>query len=137
MTAIHFLQQYGEAVRRIRLIEIELEEEQLLIDAVRSLSDNDGMPRGSGISKPTENKAVRLADKRERLIKAKNAALEIRQEVFDVIMEVGGFESDVLYERYINLRTWDRVCEAVIYSWPTVRSAWHRGLDRVNEIINT
>ena len=137
MTAIQFLEQYNEATRRIKQIERELEEEQLMIDSIRSVSDNDGMPHGSGISRPTEMKAIRLADKQLRLADAKLEAIRIRQEVFEVVMAVGGLESDVLLERYINLLTWENVCKAVVYTWPTVRAAWHRGLDMVEKIINT
>lgn len=104
MTAKEYLKQYEYAVKRIRRYEEEYEQESLLIDAVRSLSDNDGMPHGSGISKPTEDKAVRLADKRLRLVEAKFEAIRIRQSVFDVIEQVGGDEAEVLYQRYILLK---------------------------------
>lgn len=137
MTAIQFLEQYGEAVRRIRQIERELEEEQIQIDTIRSPSDNDGMPHGSGISDPTGSKAVKLADKSLRLVEARMDAIRIRQEVFDVAMSIGGLESDVLIARYIYLEKWEDVCEAVVYTWPTVRAAWHRGLDMVQNIIDT
>lgn len=137
MTAKDFLKQYEYAVKRIRRLEEEYEAETLLIDAVRSVSDNDGMPHGSGISKPTEEKAVRLADKKLRLIQARLDAVEIRQNVFDVIDSIGGIEADVLYEKYINLRTWAEVCDAVCYTWHPVRLAWHRGLDQVQRIIET
>ena len=59
MTAKEYLRQYEYAVKRIQRLEEEYAAERLLIDAVRSVSDNDGMPHGSGISKPTEDKAIR------------------------------------------------------------------------------
>ena len=137
MTAKDYLRQYEYAAKRAARFREEYENETLLIDAVRSLSDNDGMPHGSGISKPTENKAIRLADKRMRLIDAELEAIRIRQDVFDTIMLIDGLERDVLVERFINLKTWDRVCEAVIYTWPTVRNAWHRGEEKIQAIIDT
>lgn len=135
MTAKEFLKQYEYADRRARKLRAEYEREVQLIDAIRSSSDNDGMPHGSGISKPTEDKAEKLSDKAMRLVDAKLEAVKVRQEVFDTIMEVGGFEADVLIERYVNLKTWECVCLSVNYTWPTVRMAWHRGLDKVEEII--
>ena len=108
-----------------------------MVDAVRSLSDNDGMPHGSGISKPTEDKAIRLADKSLRLAEARLEAVQIRQDVFDTVLSLGGLESDVLMERYIYLKTWEEVCRSVNYSWPPVRLAWHRGLDMIQTIIDT
>lgn len=137
MTAERYLRQYEYACNVVRRCERELEEERLLIDAVRSPSDNDGMPHGSGISKPTEEKVLRISDKLERLTDARLNAIKIRQEVFDTIMCVGGLEADVLIERYVYLHKWEAVCIAVNYTWPTVRIAWHRGLDRVQEIIDT
>lgn len=137
MTARQFLAQYEYAVERIHRLQEEYEEESLLIDAVRSLSDNDGMPHGSGISKPTERKALRLASKMQRLIDARLDAIRIRQDVFDTIMLIDGLERDVLIERYIYLKKWADVCEAVHFTWPTVRAAWHRGEDRLQKIIDT
>lgn len=136
MTAIRFLEQYREAVRRIKQIERELEEERIQIDTIRSSSDNDGMPHGTNISRPTEEKAIRLADKQERLVDARLEAIRIRQEVFDVVMAIDGLESDVLLARYIYLQKWEDVCITVSYTWPTVRAAWRRGLDMVQTIID-
>jgi len=135
MTAERYLRQYEWALNTIRRLERELKEERLQIDSVRSPSDNDGMPHGSGISNPTADKATELTDAASKLFDAKVEAIRIRQEVFDTIMKVGGLEADVLIERYVYLRTWDMVCDAVHYSWPTVRLAWHRGLDKVAELI--
>lgn len=141
MTANEYLKQYEYATRRVARYREEYNRESLLIDAVRSLSDNDGMPHGSGISKPTEVKAVRLADKKLRLIDAQLEAIRLRQEIFDTVMGVDGLEADVLVERYLNLdenghqQTWEAVCDRVHYSWPTVRTAWHRGLNMVDEIL--
>ena len=141
MTAKDYLKQYERAVKRAQRYRQQYEDETSLIDAVRSLSDNDGMPHGSGISKPTEVKAVRLADKKLRLIDAQLEAIRLRQEIFDTVMRLDGLEADVLVERYLNLdesghlQTWEVVCDRVHYSWPTVRTAWHRGLNMVDEIL--
>lgn len=135
MTAEKYLHQYEWAVNRIRRLEEEYEAESVLIDAVRSVSDNDGMPHGSSISKPTEDKAVRLADKATRLVDARLEAVRIRQEVFDTVMRLDGLERDVLVERFINLKTWEEVCDAVHYSWTSVRLAWHRGEELIQSII--
>ena len=66
MTAKEYLKQYEYAQRRADIFREEYEAEILKVDAVRSLSDNDGMPHGSGISKPTEERAIRLADKAKK-----------------------------------------------------------------------
>ena len=128
MTAKEYLRQYEYAVDRVRRYEEEYENELALIDAVRSVSDNDGMPHGSGISKPTEQKALRLADKSLRLTEARLEAIRIRQEVFDLIDSIDGIEGDVLYERYIKLHKWEEVCVLLHYSWQGIHLVHRRAL---------
>lgn len=136
MTAKEYLRQYEYAVKRIKRLEEEYKEEQILIDAVRSVSDNDGMPHGSGISKPTENKAVRLADKALRLFDARREAIAIRQEVFDLIDSIDGTEGDVLFEKYIKLKTWEQVCVDINYSWMQTHRYHRKALEIVDKKIH-
>ena len=135
MTAIEFLEQYEEAVWVVKRREREYKDETAMIDAVRSLSDNDGMPHGSGISKPTEAKAIRLADKKLRLIQAKLDAIEVRQNVFDVVDRVEGVPGDVLFQRYILLKKWDAVYKAINYSETSTWRFYRAGLERVEQLI--
>ena len=128
MTAKEYLKQYEYADRRAKRLKAEYEREQQLIDAIRSASDNDGMPHGSGISKPTEDKALRLADKRLKWIDAELDAIEKRQEVFELIYDIDGIEGDVLVERYVNLRKWEEICILVHYSWQGVHKVHKRAL---------
>lgn len=133
MTAKQFLEQYEDAMIRIDLCRQEYKKESDLIDAIRSTSDNDGLPHGTGISKPTEEKAIRLSDKAMRLIDAKLDAIRIRQEIFDVIYSIGGIEARVLYERYIELKQWDEVGKAVDYSESQAQRYHRKGLEKVSE----
>ena len=128
MTAKEYLKQYEYAVDRVRRYEEEYQNELTLIDAIRSASDNDGMPHGSGISKPTEDKAVRLADRALRLTEARLEAIQIRQEVFDLIDSINGIEGDVLYQRYINLHKWEEICVLLHYSWQGIHLIHRRAL---------
>lgn len=131
MTAREYLGQYEEATRRAKRLREEYENEIALIDAVRSLSDNDGMPHGSGIRKPTEDKAVRLIEKAARWKEAEIEAIQIRMAVFEMVESIPGLEGDVLFHRFVNLEKWELVCHNVGYTWPSVREAWHRGEDMV------
>lgn len=136
MTAKEYLKQYERAAKRAQRYRQQYEEESALIDAVRSLSDNDGMPHGSGTSKPTEEKAIRLADRRMRLIRAELEAIRIKQDLFDFIDGIEGVEGDVLYHRYIRLLKWEEVCLIVHYSWPNTMRIHRRALERVQKIID-
>ena len=128
MTAKEFLRQYEYADRRVRRLEMEYQDELIMVDAIRSASDNDGMPHGSGISKPTEDKALRLTDKRLRLIEARTEAVEKRQAVFDLINGIDGIEGDLLFERYVMLRKWEEICVLLHYSWQGVHKVHRRAL---------
>ena len=146
MTAKEYLQQYGEAVRVAERLKTEYDQELLKIDAVRSTLGGDGTPHGTGISRATEDKAIRLADKALELKDAELDAIRIRQEVFDLIRTVPGEKGDVLYERYINLvedketgrlrlKTWDEVAEAVKYSKRHARNLHDEALDIVQHFL--
>ena len=128
MTAKEFLKQYEYADRRARRLRAEYERELQLIDAIRSASDNDGMPHGSGTSRPTEDKALKLADKALRWKEAELEAIAKRQEVFDLIYDIDGIEGEVLIERYVNLRKWEEICILVHYSWQGVHKVHKRAL---------
>jgi hypothetical protein len=126
-----YMDKYGDALRRVRQCEEQLEREQISVDAIRSTSDNDGMPHGSGISDPTADKAVRLVDKGMDLFEARCKAMEIQRRVFEVAYTIGGVEGDVLIERYIKLKDWTDVCDAVGYGWSQTHTYHRIGLDKV------
>ena len=131
--AKEFLKGYEHADRRVRILEEEYNKELEMIDAVRSLSDTDGMPHGSGISKPVEEKAIRLADKALKLAEARLEAVEERQRVFDVVSQIEGRPGEVLFERYIKLLRWEEIC-VVIHKSRNVTHGYHReGLQQGSE----
>ena len=136
MTAREFLDQYRRAERIADRLQAEYEKELLQIDAVKSVSDMDGMPHGTGINKTTEDKAIRLADKAMAWKTAKLEAIEIRQEVFETICDIPDIEGDVLYERYIHLRKWEEICVRLNYSWHGIHSVHRRALSIVDGLIN-
>jgi len=135
MTAKEYLRQYEELNKRALRYKAEYEKEAELIDAVRSPQGGDGMPHGSGISRVTEDRAIRLSDKRMRWIEAELDAIEKRQEVFDVIDRVPGIEGTLLYERYINLKSWEQVAEAIDRSDKWCRTRLHSNALQIVKII--
>lgn len=128
MTIKEYLEQYKIADRKAKRLRREYEKEKSLIDAIKSPLGNDGEPHGSGISKTVEIRAIRLADKLLEYEDAQIQALELRQEIFDSIMEIDGIEGDVLYQYYIDYydtkrkkaRTWEDVAEIVNVDTRTV-----------------
>lgn len=137
MTAKEYLKQYEELHKRAERYKAEYINELDQIDAIGSTLSNDaGMPHGTGISKRTEDKAIRLADK---ALEYQNVALQAiakRQEVFETIADIKGAEGEILYERYINLHKWEEVCILVHLSWNGTHKAHRRALAIVQGIID-
>ena len=133
MTAKEFLKQYEEADRKARQHRAEYERE---LEMIGSLSVKmDGMPHGSNISKPTEEAALKLADRALKWKDAEENALRVRQEVYDTICNISGIEGRVLYERYINLHKWEEICILVHYSWNGIHHVHRRALQLVEEMM--
>lgn len=135
MTATEYLRQYRTAELSARRYQREYERELELIDTVRSTADIDGLPRGNGINKRVEDRAVRLADKAMDWKMAQLDALHLRQEIFETIQLVGGDEADVLVARYIELLPWKEVEHYVGWSRPKVWTLHRDGIDKIAEII--
>jgi len=136
MKAKEYLRQYEQLNNKAQRLRQEYETELDQIDAIGStLSGEPGMPHGTGISRKTEDKAVRLADKAMAWRVAALDALEKRQEIFEVIYDVEGPEGEVLYERYINLRQWEEICVLKHYSWTQMHEYHKRALAIVQDRI--
>ena len=135
MTVEEYLNQYRIADRAASRLRAEYEKELELIDTVRSTADIDGLPRGNGINKRVEDRAIRLADKAAEWKIAELEALHLRQEIFEAVMSVGGDEANVLVARYIDRKTWKDVCKDVNWSWPKVREFHRDGLKKLEDRI--
>lgn len=135
LEAKEYMEGYDTACRRVRQCEAQYRRESLSIDAIRSASDNDGMPRGAGVGRPTEEKAIRLADSGLNIVEARLEALRIQREIFEVAYRIGGVESDVLIERYINLKPWDDVYTAVNFSESQTHRYHRMALDKVADFL--
>ena len=128
MRAKEFLKQYEYANQRAELLAMEYRAEQEKIDAVRSTADYDGQPHTTGVSKPVERLAERLADKSAQWKMAELEAVQARQRVFDLIWDIPKQEGRVLVHRYIELMTWEDIAEAMSYSLPGVYGVHQRAL---------
>lgn len=135
MTAKEYLRQYEELNKRALRLKHEYQVELEKIDAVGSTLAGDGTPHGTGVSRKTEDKAIRLADKALRWKEAELDAIAKRQEIFEVINSVSGVEGEVLYERYINLRHWEEICVLIHYSWVQTHEYHKRALRIIQERI--
>lgn len=136
LAAKEYMDKYRDAVRRVRQCEEQYEREALLVDSIRSASDNDGMPHGNNIGRPTEERALRLVDKGMDIHDARIKALRIQREIFEVAYSVGGVEGDVLIERYIKLKEWPDIFPVVNYSESQTHRYHLSGLDKVADLVD-
>lgn len=135
LAAKEYMDRYGDACRRVRQCEEQLARENLSVDSIRSASDNDGMPHGTTVGRPTEDKAVKLVERGIDLFEAREEARQVQREIFEVAYQVGGVEGDVLIERYIKLNDWLDVYKAVNYAESQTHRYHRAGLDRVADIL--
>ena len=135
LAAKEYMDQYGDACRRVRQCEEQLARENLSVDSIRSASDNDGMPHGTNVGRPTEDKAVKLVERGIDLFEAREKARQVQREIFEVAYQVGGVGGDVLIERYIKLNDWRDVYKAVNYAESQTHRYHRAGLDRVADIL--
>ncbi|MBQ1293902.1 MAG: hypothetical protein IIY21_07665 [Clostridiales bacterium] len=136
MKAKEYLKQYEELNRIAKRYKAEYQLEIERIDAIGStLAGEPGMPHGTGVSRKTEDKAIRLADKALKWKAAELDAIEKRQEIFELISDVKGVEGEVLYERYINLRHWEEICVLIHYSWVQTHEYHKRALRIIQDRI--
>ena len=137
MRAKEYLRQYEDLDKKARYFKEEYELETEKIDAIGStLGGEPGMPHGTGISRKTEDKAIRLADAAMKWKIAELDAIEKRQEVFEVVSRVKGVEGEVLYQRYIALNKWEQICVNIPMSWTGVHKAHRRALAIVQGMLD-
>lgn len=135
MSASDFLKQYGEAVRIANRLKNEYLKEADLINSIRSPQGSDGQPHGSGVSSPSEQKAVRLAELYEKAHDAEIQAGVIKYDVIRVINQVHGDPAQVLHERYIGLKTWSQIAETLNFSERQCYNLRNEGLEIVDQIL--
>ena len=126
--AKEFLRQYEQAMDYAGRCEREYQKAVEQIDANGSTLSGDGQPHGTGISRKTEDKAIKLADTKKKWKEAMDNAFEIRQSVADMIIDIPDIEGKVLYERYINLLTWEQIAVQLHYSVRGIQYAHGRAL---------
>ena len=84
---MRLLHEYEAAVCEVARLTERLQEVVYSMDTTGG-SDNDGMPRGSKISDPTSDMAIRLADTKEQLVMAKADAIDKRRKAYVAVNKI-------------------------------------------------
>lgn len=94
----------------------------------------------SGISKPTEDEAIKLDDLRARIRNKKIEYTDIlfdRIELIDSSLPIASLDNMILKERYINSLSWNGVAKAVMYSAKYLMERIHpRAIKKVTRFVN-
>ena len=106
---------------------------------MKSLSDNDGMPHGSGYNNKTERQITALVDKknelRQLLIDQANKRIEICETIDSLDDPV---MIRLLRDRYIKLLSWDEIAVNIGYTPAHTRGYLHlNSLKAISEKLNT
>jgi DNA-directed RNA polymerase specialized sigma subunit len=137
MNAIEYLEQYEYALYAANRARKSYELEMERIDAIGStLSGEPGMPHGTGVSKKTEDKAVKLADKASEWLDAEEQAQIVMEEVSNFINRIPGIEGVALYQRYIQLMGWREIADNLVYSESGIFKVRERALKIAERMLN-
>lgn len=138
MTASEYLRQYEYAYyaaeRARQTYELEMER----IDAIGStLGENAGMPRGSGISRSTEARAIRLAEKAGAWLDAEEKAQTVLEEVVNFINLIPGIEGVALYQRYVMMLGWKEIADNLLYTESGIFKVRDRAMAIAERMLNS
>lgn len=126
------LHQYTQLQREKHQIQEELARISLETASVSS-PNMDGMPRGSGISKPTEAGAFARINIMERYQAQLDKLAEEQLALEKLIEKLDPVERRLLRYRYLDGLTWESVCVAMNYSWRQTHNIHARALDKLAE----
>ncbi len=135
MTARDYLERYKQAQTRADRLKEDYQELVEKYDAVGGSTFTDY--QHTGISKPTERKVERAMAAREKWAEAECSAIEIRQELFDLINKIEEPASTLLWQRYLNGLTWDKVAEYIDRGLTQTHRLHGKALQQLQDIIDS
>ncbi|MBP0975399.1 MAG: sigma-70 family RNA polymerase sigma factor [Oscillospiraceae bacterium] len=126
MTAKEYLMQYRDAMRRTQAITEHIADLRAMCEQLRT---EDG-------HKIELDKAVaELVDAERRAAGEVDRLAELEQEIVQTISRTAEPYRTLLYERYINGKTWEQIAVAMYYSYRGVTKMHGRALQALKECI--
>lgn len=130
------MRQYEKAKRRVRRLEANYHELEEIAGAVKSPMDQDGQPKSFTITKPTEDKAIRLAEALTELEAAREEAEAILIGMYHVLDKIDGVYGDILIDRYISLMRWEDIADSIHYSLRQTHRLHQKAMEMLREILD-
>ena len=134
--ATEYLEQYEYALYAANRARANYELETERIDAIGSTLASDGQPHGTGVSRKTEDKAVRLADRAKEWLDAEEQAQIKLEEITDFLNRIPGIEGVALYQRYVQLLGWKEIADNLIYSESGIFKVRERAMAIAERMLN-
>jgi DNA-directed RNA polymerase specialized sigma subunit len=134
--ATEYLEQYEYALYAANRARANYELETERIDAIGSTLASDGQPHGTGISRKTEDKAVRLADRAKEWLDAEEQAQIKLEKITEFLNRIPGIEGVVLYQRYVQLLGWKEIADNLTYSESGIFKVRERALAIAERMLN-
>ena len=135
MAATDYLLQY----KRLKEYAEKKREEYLLararVESIPSSLANPGEIRTHS-RYASEDKILRLSETREAYVDAALDAVLKRNEIAWLVVPIPDLEGWVIYERYLQLETWDQIEEKLGKGRSTLHYAHKRGLKKVQELLD-
>ena len=126
MTAKEYLQQYGQAMRRTRAISDHLAE-------LRAIAENLRTEDGHRVE--LDAAVANLVDTERKTVAEITRLCRIETEVSCTIGRMPEPYRTLLYERYINGKTWEQIAVDMHYSYRGVTKMHGKALQAVKECI--
>ena len=134
MDAQEYLEQHAGLMRRQKWFLKEYEQEKKSIEELIPLCSRLLSPKAQKEKADQIREYVAYCN---RLLKQAKGAEGEAEKIRGLIESISGAEGRVLQLRYVEGCTWEEVCERVYTSWPSVREKHIKGLQLVQDIIDT
>ena len=139
MTAKEYLLQYRKLKTRIEDLRSDIYELGEAVTSVKSLSDNDGMPHGSGYNNKTERQIAALVDKKREY---QQLLIDLENKKIEICETIDSLEDPVmirlLRDRYIKLLGGEEIAVNIGYTPAHTRGYLHlNSLRAISEKVNT
>ena len=126
MTAKEYLMQYRDAMRRAQAITEHIADLRAMCEQLRT-EDGHKIELGKAVAE--------LVDAERRATGEVDRLAELEREIEQTISRAAEPYRTLLYERYINGKTWEQIAVAMYYSYRGVTKMHGRALQALKECI--
>lgn len=136
MTAKEYLMQVVRADRMIDNKLHEIQELRRMSVSITSALKDTGECGGGGSSDKVGNMVSKIIDMEYELDREIDKFVDLKREVMSVIDKLETTKCEILYKRYLQNKTWEKIAVETGYSYVWVCKLHGRALQDVERILN-